>query len=272
MDFVRPNFLGTRTEFGNMFERPIQNGQCVDSSPADVKLMKERVYVLHSLVKGFVQRRSHTVLRASLPHKEEHVLLLRLTPLQRALYRHHMSQLLLQNKQSICNPLRAFAICLKIWNHPDVLYKFFKKGKEDLDLDLDEELSESKKRKKTPANAAVSSVTSNATVPIDDEEANHTAVPIPKDPKKDEFAIIEWAYDMMKGKQLCFLITYVRYYFLFFLEYVPGDIDNAAKTRVFFTILEESIKLGDRMLVFSQSLFTLDMLEEFLQQQIIPGN
>jgi hypothetical protein len=35
VDFVRPNFLGTRTEFGNMFERPIQNGQCVDSNPAD---------------------------------------------------------------------------------------------------------------------------------------------------------------------------------------------------------------------------------------------
>ena len=45
VDFVRPNFLGTRTELGNMFERPIQNGQCVDSNPADVKLMKERVYV-----------------------------------------------------------------------------------------------------------------------------------------------------------------------------------------------------------------------------------
>ena len=99
VDFVRPNFLGTRTEFGNMFERPIQNGQCVDSNPADVKLMKERVYVLHSLVKGFVQRRSHAVLRNSLPHKEEHVLLLRMTTLQRELYKHYMSQLLL-NKSS----------------------------------------------------------------------------------------------------------------------------------------------------------------------------
>ena len=59
--------------------------------------------------------------------------------------------------------------------------------------------------------------------------------------------------------------------FLWKLDYVPGDIGNAAKTQVFFTILEESVTIGDRLLVFSQSLFTLSLLEEFLQQRYIPG-
>ena len=27
VDWVRPNFLGNKTEFSNMFERPIQNGE-----------------------------------------------------------------------------------------------------------------------------------------------------------------------------------------------------------------------------------------------------
>ena len=53
--------------------------------------------------------------------------------------------------------------------------------------------------------------------------------------------------------------------------YIPGDIQNAAKTQIFFTILEESIRIGDKMLVFSQSLYTLDLLEEFLKQRFIPG-
>lgn len=56
VDFVRPNYLGTKTEFSNMFERPIQNGQCIDSTPQDVKLMRFRAHVLHSLLEGFVQR------------------------------------------------------------------------------------------------------------------------------------------------------------------------------------------------------------------------
>lgn len=56
VDFVRPDFLGTRQEFSNMFERPILNGQCVDSTPQDVQLMRYRSHVLHSLLEGFVQR------------------------------------------------------------------------------------------------------------------------------------------------------------------------------------------------------------------------
>ena len=56
VDFVRPNFLGTKSEFSNMFERPIMNGQCVDSTDKDVRLMRFRAHVLHSLLEGFVQR------------------------------------------------------------------------------------------------------------------------------------------------------------------------------------------------------------------------
>jgi RAD54-like protein 2 len=56
VDFVRPNYLGTRTEFSNMFERPIANGQCIDSTERDVKLMMHMAHILHTKLQGFVQR------------------------------------------------------------------------------------------------------------------------------------------------------------------------------------------------------------------------
>uniref|UniRef100_A0A915L7D5 Helicase ATP-binding domain-containing protein n=1 Tax=Romanomermis culicivorax TaxID=13658 RepID=A0A915L7D5_ROMCU len=56
VNFVRPNYLGTKHEFSNMFERPIKNGQCADSTPNDARLMRYRVHVLTNLLKGFVQR------------------------------------------------------------------------------------------------------------------------------------------------------------------------------------------------------------------------
>ena len=49
MDFVRPNYLGTRTEFSNMFERPIQ----VPSRDMFFKVLPRPGAILYDLL-GFV--------------------------------------------------------------------------------------------------------------------------------------------------------------------------------------------------------------------------
>lgn len=145
VDFVRPDFLGTRQEFSNMFERPILNGQCMDSTPQDVRLMRYRSHVLYSLLEGFVQRwtfchtqtldiiiklflmllvllfwvhrRGHDVLRGHLPSKEEFVLLVRLSPIQKALYTEFMKRFREAGTSGWLglNPLKAFCVCCKVW-------------------------------------------------------------------------------------------------------------------------------------------------------------
>ena len=72
-----------------------------------------------------MQRRSHRVLRQNLPPKFEHVLLVSMSPLQRRLYATFTEDLL--GQRSMANPLKAFAVCCKIWNHPDVLCNFLRK-------------------------------------------------------------------------------------------------------------------------------------------------
>ncbi|XP_016974752.1 helicase ARIP4 [Drosophila rhopaloa] len=393
VDFVRPNYLGTRTEFCNMFERPIQNGQCVDSTPDDIKLMRYRAHVLHSLLLGFVQRRSHTVLQLTLPQKYEYVILAKMTAFQRKLYDTFMTDVV--RTKAFPNPLKAFAVCCKIWNHPDVLYNFLKKCETDLDLEIDEEVS---KGAPTPtvesspdpalsvasplfekkSNGSSELVNSIETLPkadnqtlfniptssdlnakylnkspsfydekpeplnygafgsegknnywmdssilpkpgcvevikqtdtnmsnnfesitgsseivdldtneiktvettiqtpcsnnhIDNEcnsskpsEWNASGIKnvsgVPAEPFKkllkskrnDEFSC-SWAVDIMKN-------------------YVSGLIVNSPKMEIFFCILKESLQLGDRILLFSQSLLTLNLLEVYLKSSYVPGS
>ncbi len=56
VDFVRPDYLGTLSEFRNMFENPINNGLCADSRPSDVQLARKKMYTLSKLLKSFIKR------------------------------------------------------------------------------------------------------------------------------------------------------------------------------------------------------------------------
>eukprot|EP00042_Codosiga_hollandica_P055491 m.779200 g.779200 ORF g.779200 m.779200 type:complete len:1424 (-) comp59130_c0_seq4:96-4367(-) len=125
VDFVRPAYLGTAREFQNMFERPILNGQCKDSGPADVKLMKYRSHALQQLIQGFVQRRTHeSILQHDLPKKYETVIYVKLSPVQEELYKALVSSV---SPQTL-GLLRFGALCAKICNHPDLLYDQYSKS------------------------------------------------------------------------------------------------------------------------------------------------
>jgi SNF2-related domain len=99
--------------------------------------MRYRAHVLHSLLRGFVQRRSHEVLQTTLPQKNEYVMLVRMTAFQKKLYSVFMDEVV--RKKAVPNPLKAFSVCCKIWNHPDVLYNFLKKREADLEIELEEQ-------------------------------------------------------------------------------------------------------------------------------------
>ncbi|XP_075893334.1 helicase ARIP4 [Nelusetta ayraudi] len=250
VDFVRPDFLGTRQEFSNMFERPILNGQCMDSTPQDVRLMRYRSHVLHSLLEGFVQRRGHDVLRDQLPAKEEHVILVRLSPVQRALYTEFMKRFREAGNNGWLglNPLKAFCVCCKIWNHPDVLYEALQKENQanEQDLDLDDITSAGNPRCPAPGAGLKTKV-------ADASNSKNNIVPAinPSQERANQVITYEWAKDIMS-------------------DYQTGVLENSAKMVLLFHMIDESVKRRDKILIFSQSLSTLSVIEDFLSKRPMP--
>lgn len=55
VNFIKPLFLGTEKEFANLYANPIRNGQHKDSGKTDIKIMKQRSFVLHKKLSKFVQ-------------------------------------------------------------------------------------------------------------------------------------------------------------------------------------------------------------------------
>ena len=93
IQFVKPNLLGTKKEFLNLFVNPITNGQLNDSTDHDVKLMKKRSHVLHKVLEGCVQRFNYSVLTPLLPPKQEYVIFVRLTEIQIKIYQYYLDNL-----------------------------------------------------------------------------------------------------------------------------------------------------------------------------------
>ncbi|XP_071960483.1 helicase ARIP4-like [Antedon mediterranea] len=246
VDFVRPNFLGTKHEFSNLFERPILNGQCSDSTPKDVKLMRYRAHVLHSLLEGFVQRRGFQVLTSTLPSKEEHVIFVRLTPFQQGLYHKFMQYFTEMGAGGWCtsNPIKAFSVLCKIWNHPDILHDVLLQKTDSMaDLDIPDINTKAKKSAKKNS-VAGKDVASCSKIDSNTDDVSYVD-------KVNHIISFEWARDIMKN-------------------YQPLKLSYGSKMILLMKIVEDSIKLGDKLLVFSQSLGTLSLIEKFLGQRTIP--
>lgn len=273
VDFVRPNYLGSRQEFANMFERPIMNGQCVDSTDKDKMLMRQRAHVLYSLLEGFVQRRGHNVFQNILPPKEEHVLMVRLSPIQIALYR-RLCELTKEAYNDSLNPIKTFCLCCKIWNHPAILYNAVRASLEGKQMDIisDEDditLDESTnkvKRKKKPSSTrsspqmmthshSISQLVRSSSVMENSYTSQIGLDPFNNDAREILTDIPQWAGPIFQEH-----------------PFNPSDIENSGKFFVLKELIYQSISCGDKMLIFSQSLLTLNTIEEMLQDMPVTAD
>ncbi|XP_053214537.1 helicase ARIP4-like [Panonychus citri] len=206
VDFVRPHFLGTKEEFINKFERPITNGQCINSTEHDKYIMKQQTHVLNKLIRGFIQRRNNDLLTKDLPDKFEYVIPVKSTDIQMKLMKKFLNVMITCG--NFYNPVTLAAMLLKIWNHPDIYYDCFISQK------LEPEI---------------------------ESTANSVDLNIIKKSLMSTRDVLE--------------------------NYKPGIAANSNKMLLLLTIVNETAQRNEKLLVFSQSLTTLSVIEKFLNKE-----
>lgn len=256
--FVKPSLLGTYKEYLNRFVNPITNGQYTDSTQYDINLMRRRSHVLHKLLDGIVQRRDYSVLSPYLPPKFEYVLFLTLTETQKKLYAHYLEHKAKNCKEGsnrasfLFQDFQAFSrICI----HPRVL----------LDKSIDDQQKyQSDEESIGSLKDFIDDDSSTSTPNSSDSESDSNR----KEKKKVTKRVTRSNKDNLSDSDSedSKLETEKEWW----QEYCDGEeldnIANSTKILMLFEILKECEQIGDKVLVFSQSLYALNVIEYFLEK------
>lgn len=246
VDFVRQGFLGSSHEFRNRFQNPIENGQHTNSTSDDVKIMNQRSHILYEQLKGFVQRMDMNVVKKDLPPKTVLVIAVKLSTLQRRLYKrfldlHGFTNDKVSNenikKRSFFEGYQALA---QIWNHPGILQ--LRKDERDFVRHDDVE------------NFLVDDSSS-------DDNLNYNTVPGDKPRNKNEF--LQRRRDISLFPEDWWNDT--------LQENIYKEVDYSGKMVLLLDMLTMCSEVGDKALVFSQSILTLDLIEIYLSKLPRPG-
>ncbi|XP_075958967.1 transcriptional regulator ATRX [Anarhichas minor] len=285
VNFIKENLLGSIKEFRNRFINPIQNGQCADSTLQDVRIMKKRAHILYEMLAGCVQRKDYRALTKFLPPKHEYVLSIRVTPIQCKLYRYY-----LEHFTGVGNAVEGgrgragtklfqdFQVLSRIWTHPwclqldyiskenrgffdeDSMDEFIATETEESSMSMTSEDEKAKKKKKQGKGKKRGSDDSDS----DDVEVikewntcsrgkngeSRSRPEIVEEPQPASSTPGSPTHDWHKE----------------FVVDADGEIlQHSGKMTLLFEILRMAEELDEKVLVFSQSLISLDLIEDFLE-------
>ncbi|KAF2404373.1 hypothetical protein EJ06DRAFT_546279 [Trichodelitschia bisporula] len=237
VDWVAPGYLGPAREFNANYVKPIADGLYAESSKAELRYAMVRLKAIETLIAPKVHRRGMEVLEQTLPPKQDFVLRIALTATQTALYKAYI-RFIAPN----C-PEEGVVPNTKLWawlgglglivNHPSIFWG-----------NVLERMNSSKPEKPATSPQALDQADAGGS-----EESNNdiNAGDIESDPER-LWAAISPALEMV------------------------GDVDNITfsnKVTMMLDIVKGSLKLGDRTIVFSQSIDTLNFIGSVLNKHSI---
>ncbi|KAF5735221.1 protein CHROMATIN REMODELING 20 isoform X4 [Tripterygium wilfordii] len=234
VDFVREGFLGSSPEFRNRFQNPIENGQHTNSTADDVKIMNQRSHILYEQLKGFVQRMDMSVVKKDLPPKTVYVLAVKLSPLQRKLYKrfldvHGFTNDKVSNEKNRKSFFAGYQALAQIWNHPGILH-------------LRRENKDYMEREDAAESFIGDDISSDENI-----DYNTIVGEKQRNTNDDGFLRKDWWNGLLRENNY-------------------RELDYSGKMVLLLDILTMCSDVGDKALVFSQSIATLDLIELYLSK------
>jgi superfamily II DNA or RNA helicase len=236
IDWVAPNYLGPALEFRVKYVEPIQDGLWHDSTASDRRRSLKMLGVLKEDLAPKVHRADMSVLRNDLPPKKEFVITVPLTDLQRKVYSLYVQSMVSGQTKEVSQTTvwHWLAILSLLCNHPECFNR-----------KLNERKEEARKERGVLSGSISRTGTDQATDQSTDQAEIIAA----------ELNAPVWKVGV--SQELINAVTEV-------FKQEASDlkaINLSNKVKILCQILDASKEAGDKVLVFSHSLHTLDFLE-----------
>ncbi|XP_075395257.1 transcriptional regulator ATRX isoform X2 [Tenrec ecaudatus] len=294
VNFIKENLLGSIKEFRNRFINPIQNGQCADSTMVDVRVMKKRAHILYEMLAGCVQRKDYTALTKFLPPKHEYVLAVRMTSIQCKLYQYYLDHLTGVGNSNEGGRGKAgaklfqdFQMLSRIWTHPwclqldyiskenkgyfdeDSMDEFIASDSDETSMSLSSDDYTKKKKTKGKKGKKDSSSGSGSDNDVEVIKVWNSRSRGGGEGNVDETGTNPSAslkLDESKAASSSNPSSPAPDWYKDFVTDADAEVlEHSGKMVLLFEILRMAEEIGDKVLVFSQSLISLDLIEDFLE-------
>jgi SNF2 family DNA or RNA helicase len=255
IDWVSPGFLGDRRHFGDYFGVPIKNGLYVDSSSADKRKSIIKLKSLHHEIEPKVHRAGISVLKGELKPKVEFVITVELTEQQRKAYTATVAALLGATKDLNLTALTSIFAWLGVLGLLTAHPRCFR-----------QKLLTPKPPAKEPKRAGKAACKSISAVATKTEEADVN------DTADAEAAGTNEGCPELPSDESVYALGFTEAIVNELVADLSDSIDPAlsAKTRLLQKILQLSQQCGDKVLIFSASIPSLNYLSDLLKRDQVP--
>ncbi|KAI6216700.1 SNF2-related and DNA RNA helicase domain containing protein [Aphelenchoides besseyi] len=229
INFIKPNYLGTLKEFEIKFHQPIEKGKTKDADDLDVSYMKRACFVLFKKLNKVLDRKDYNILVDAMPEKQEYVVSCYMTEQQLALYKYYIEEIVMKNEERPnLKIIQAHHVINRFTTHPYLM------------------IEHQREKERKEANKVDDFVADENS---DDEvhsNANHD----------DDIDLDQQPSSPGDWFSATGLVS-------------EDDRDNfelSLKLMVLLEIIKKCEEIGDKLLVFSQSLPSLALIQRALRQ------